>query len=102
MNKLLGLFLFLISTVFFKSSIAAEDQTFKCYVEMAGGGEHIHSILYPEGGMKISEVEKSMRGHKVYYNGKKVPIYKINECIIEDKQFKSNIAKEMDKNRDPF
>jgi len=102
MNKLFSVLVFGISISLSNCIFANEAQTFKCYVEMVGGGEHIHSIIYPSGGMRISQVEQSMIGHIVYFNGSKVPIYRVNECVFEDKKFSSNIAIDMDKNRDPL
>jgi len=71
--------------------------SFKCFVDLYGGSQTITNTTVKES--KARNLYKTMVNSRIFVPGKekKQQIYKVHECVPLNGEFKSGIAKTLDK-----
>ncbi|NQY87313.1 MAG: hypothetical protein HRT51_06085 [Colwellia sp.] len=95
---LLPIILFIISNDLEAKTSTKQDKKVdaKCFVELIGGGEMVSFWNVSQN--KVSNLSKSITGHKVMVPGskQKVKIYKAYECVLFKADFTGRRAKIVD------
>ena len=77
-----------------------EVKRIKCYVELVGGGQKIHTIISTNKEDSPNSLKHELVGWKIYDDkGGKSKIYKVFECAYQADSFKSNKARQLEENQ---